>query len=105
MCGAPEPIPSSTGDFFIVIIYIFGCLDGRQISLQEKDFLVYQLGNEISSLLGNCAASALFPHGRAMSELTAFNFCSKFDGSRKSQPAVKHNCLKISLSGDTGNPL
>lgn len=90
--------------FFIVIIYISGCLDGREISLQEKDFLVYQLCYEISSLLGNSAASALFPHEWAMSEVTAFNFCSKFDVSRKSQPAVKHNCLKITLSGEAGNP-
>lgn len=60
--GLLNPFPAPLEVFFIVIIYIFGCLDGRQISLQEKDFLVYQLGNEISSLLGNCAASALFPH-------------------------------------------
>lgn len=60
--GLLNPFPAPLEIFLIVIIYIFGCLDGRQISLQEKDFLVYQLGNEISSLLGNCAASALFPH-------------------------------------------
>lgn len=101
----PFPAPLEFFFFIIVIIYIFGCLDSRQISLQEEDFLVYQPCYEISSLLGNCAAFALFPHEWAMSEVAAFNICSKFDGSRKSQPAVKHNCLKISLSGDAGNLL
>lgn len=57
-----NPFPPLLETFFIVIVYIFGSLDGRQISLQEKDFLDDQLCFEISSLLGNCAASALFPH-------------------------------------------
>lgn len=74
------------------------------IAFWMADFLIYQLCHETSSLLSNCAASALFPHEWAMREGTAFNFFSKFDRSR-SQPIVKHNCLKISLSGDMGNPL
>lgn len=103
VCGAPEPISSSSGVFLffvfcfcinIIFIEIFVCLDGKQPSVKEKDYLVYQLCCEVSSLPSNCAASALFPHEWAMSEFSAFNFCSKFDGCQRSQPAVKHNCLK-----------
>lgn len=83
--------------FFIAIIIYF-------LAFWMADFLIYQLCHETSSLLSNCAVLALFPHEWAMREGTAFNFCSKFDRSR-SQPMVKHNCLKISLSGDMGNPL
>lgn len=83
--------------FFIAIIIYF-------LAFWMAGFLLYQLCHETSSLLSNFAVLALFPHEWAMREGTAFNFCSKFDRSR-SQPIVKHNCLKISLSGDMGNPL
>lgn len=99
MCGDLEPIPSSTGRFYVVIIYIFGCLDGREISPQEENLLVCQLCSGISSLLGNCAASALFPHERAMSEVAAFNFCSKFDGSRKKSASSETQLFKNLIIG------
>lgn len=84
----------------ILFLFLFWAvwMADRQVSLQEEDLLVYQLRWETSSPLANCAASALFPHERAMSEVAAFNSCSKFDGGRKSQPAVKHKLRKISLS-------
>lgn len=95
--GLLNPLPAQLEVFFIAIIIYFW-------SFWMAGFLIYQLYHETSSLLSNCAVSALFPHEWAMREGTAFNFCSKFDRSR-SQPIVKHNCLKISLSGDMGNPL
>lgn len=95
--GPLNPLPAQLEVFFIAIIIYFS-------AFWMADFLIYQLCHETSSLLSNCAVLALFPHEWAMRGGTAFNFCSKFDRSR-SQPMVKHNCLKISLSGDMGNPL
>lgn len=98
-CGDVEPVPSSAGSFDIVFISVLGVwMADRQVSLQEEDLLVDQLRWETSSPLAQCAASALFPHDGATSEVAAFNSCSKFDGGRKSQPAVKHERREISSS-------